>query len=239
MIALSNGTDTLAIFGGYRANPIESFEFADGEVMSLAEVRAAIFDSRPAAAQDILDLRDLPSGREYRPGQGNDLVTLAQNSRVVFSAGDGVDTVIVPQGVTAAVLVFENQVAAGTRIRPVANNSSDLLIAFPGTGDQVIIRNALTASYLPELEFSDGTVWSPADLLQRYVTDQTTDGNDIVEGTGNADVIIGGFGDDQIRGGAGDDSYKFVRGDGRDVIADSAGIDTLVPRQHSIDRLAA
>lgn len=50
--------------------------------------------------------------------------------------------------------------------------------------------------------------------------------NLLVGGAGH-DVLAGGFGDDRLDGGTGDDLFLYHQGEGRDVITDAAGTDTL------------
>lgn len=50
--------------------------------------------------------------------------------------------------------------------------------------------------------------------------------NAIQAGAGN-DVLAGGLGDDSLDGGSGNDLYLYHQGEGRDVIVDASGIDTL------------
>jgi Ca2+-binding RTX toxin-like protein len=47
-------------------------------------------------------------------------------------------------------------------------------------------------------------------------------GNDQLVGGGGNDYLVGGTGDDEIYGGSGNDVFVFARGDGADVITDSA-----------------
>jgi Ca2+-binding RTX toxin-like protein len=47
-------------------------------------------------------------------------------------------------------------------------------------------------------------------------------GDDMVDGGAGNDILGGELGDDTLRGGTGDDSYMFSRGDGHDVIDNSA-----------------
>ncbi|WP_217642137.1 calcium-binding protein [Aliiroseovarius crassostreae] len=48
------------------------------------------------------------------------------------------------------------------------------------------------------------------------------DGDDVLEGGAGDDVLTGGLGDDILRGGLGNDVYIFNRGDGHDLIDESA-----------------
>ncbi|MDR0673731.1 MAG: hypothetical protein LBF93_08780, partial [Zoogloeaceae bacterium] len=52
-------------------------------------------------------------------------------------------------------------------------------------------------------------------------------GSDVLYGNNGDDVLEGGIGNDRLEGGAGDDVYLFSRGDGGDVILDTAGSDVV------------
>ena len=234
LITLSTGTDRLVVLGGYSdtAQPVESFVFADGTSLTLAEVRSIIRDGQPYDSQDLIDLRVLDPGPTISPGAGNDILTMANNSRVVFHSGDGVDRVETPSGIVGAVVEFADFAASDAVVRlasidPADPHSQDLIIAFPSTGDQVVIAGALGSGALPSIVFADGTTWDAATLVQQSISAQTGDEDDVILGSTRADLIAGGHGDDQLRGGAGNDTYEFNRGDGRDVIDDTSGTETL------------
>jgi len=53
-----------------------------------------------------------------------------------------------------------------------------------------------------------------------------TGNNTLSAGAGN-DVLAGGLGNDSLDGGAGDDLYLYNQGEGRDIITDVSGTDTL------------
>lgn len=52
--------------------------------------------------------------------------------------------------------------------------------------------------------------------------------NDKIYGNLGHDTLIGGKGDDYLDGGLGNDKYVFRKGDGKDVISDCGGNDTLI-----------
>ncbi|MDD3597480.1 calcium-binding protein, partial [Sulfuricurvum sp.] len=52
-------------------------------------------------------------------------------------------------------------------------------------------------------------------------------GDDNIQTQGGDDTLIGGKGADYLQGGIGDDTYLFSKGDGNDIIVDSAGNDTI------------
>ena len=110
-----------------------------------------------------------------------------------------------------------------------------------------------TRSTLDRIEFSDGTVWTHADLIARASVRVGTAGNDtliaargssmrleglagndILTGREGNDVLIGGAGYDQLQGGAGNDTLDggddggWLRGDaGADTLVGGNGADTL------------
>ena len=226
LITAKGGSEKLAILSGYSARPVENFIFADGSTLTIEQVRAIIRDGMSSGGQDLIDMRELPAGRALFPGGGNDRLILAQDSRVVIGAQEGIDTVEMPYGVTVATIVLEDHASDSTFVRLASVDSSDLIIALP-SGSQLVIKNALSGNALPSIEFADGVIWDTSTILQAAILAQASSGNDFIAGTGQADVISGGTGDDAISGGAGNDSFSFTRGDGRDVIEDASGSDTL------------
>ncbi len=226
LITIGDGADRLVILSGYSARPVESFVFVDGTTLSIEGVRGIIRDGMSNAGQDRVDLRELPLHSTLRPGAGNDRLILAQDSRAVIRAQEGIDSVEMPSGVTSATVVVEGYASNEAYVRPASVGSSDLVITFP-SGGQLVVKGALGSGDLPNIEFSNGVVWDAAALVQAAVMNQESAGNDIIAGSRRADTLIGGPGDDALSGGAGDDTYSFTRGDGRDVIDDTAGNDTL------------
>jgi Ca2+-binding RTX toxin-like protein len=77
---------------------------------------------------------------------------------------------------------------------------------------------------IEEIHFADGTVWTEADFVARYIADQATPGDDEIHGSPWNDTITGGAGNDILAGGDGDDTYLFGYGDGHDVIHESLDV---------------
>ncbi|HEX8224132.1 MAG TPA: tandem-95 repeat protein, partial [Allosphingosinicella sp.] len=227
LIILKSDSDRIVILGGYSQKPVESFRFADGTSLDIAAVRALIRDQQPNGGQDLVDLRELGIEPTIEPGRGNDRLVMANDGRIVFHAGDGIDRVEMPSGVTRATVEFADLFSSDAVVRLAALDSNDLVIDFPATGDRVVIAAALAGGAVPSILFADGEAWDGAALIQRSVADQSSDGNDFIRGSSSADIVTGGTGDDRIAGNGGNDTYLFSIGDGRDVIDDSAGTDTL------------
>ncbi|MGA9581850.1 MAG: calcium-binding protein, partial [Allosphingosinicella sp.] len=227
LITLGTETDRIVVLGGYSAAPIESFVFADGTTLTLSEVRRHIWTTGTNTGDDIVDLRDFDAFAEISPGRGNDRVIMRTDGRAIINAGDGVDRIEMPSGVTRGTIVLADMSPANVVVRLSSTDSNDLIITVPGAGNEITIVGALGGAATPTIEFGDGSMWDAAALIQRSVADQSSSGDDFIRGSSNADTITGGAGDDRITGNAGNDTYIFSIGDGRDVIDDSSGADTL------------
>lgn len=80
-----------------------------------------------------------------------------------------------------------------------------------------------TGSALRTIEFSNGVIWRPDDLLERATV--FTNDNDEIYGLNQSDTISGGLGDDTLYGGLYNDT--ILGGDGNDVIDAIAGNNLL------------
>ncbi len=75
---------------------------------------------------------------------------------------------------------------------------------------------------MEEIEFGDGTLLTSSAIIEKFVADQATSGDDdIITGYLN-DTLYGGTGNDTLNGEFGSDTYLYASGDGDDVITDSS-----------------
>ncbi len=229
LIQLSPGGDSLVIRGGADATSyatVESFAFADGTVLSMADVQELMFALRGNASTDMVDGSTIDARFPISPGAGFDAIKLAETSKYLFAKGDGIDTLTM---LTAAAAGSEIRIsdysAAEVSVRLAAQGSNDLVLSFPETGDAIILKNALAAGVtFPVITFADGTVWNRAALVQAAVSAQSSDRDDLIRAAANlGTTIVGGLGDDEIQGSTANDIYVFARGDGQDVITDPGG----------------
>ncbi|WP_156028661.1 calcium-binding protein [Sphingobium chlorophenolicum] len=190
VISLATGTDKLVILGGYKTRPVESFLFADGETLSLNDVRGLILDAQPNSGQDRIDLRDLDVTEAVEPGRGNDRVIMANGGTIRINAGDGIDRVEMPSGVTGTTIEFADYGVADAVIRPLGRGSNDVAISF-ASGDQIILVDAMLGGAVPELLFADGQTLGAAALFQRLIDDQASSGDDVILGSGRAETLTG------------------------------------------------
>ncbi|WP_272490883.1 calcium-binding protein, partial [Mesobacterium pallidum] len=245
LIRLTLTGERIAVLGGYRERPVESFEFEDGSALSIEEVRAMIRAGASTGSQDILDTGDFEAGQLLDPGTGHDEILLSEGAQVVIRPGGGIDRVQMGAGVTDAAILLPDVPSVDAVVRQAGASSLDLILTVPGTGNQVIIVGALGAGAVPRIEFGDAVTWGAAELVQASVAAQSSERGEIIRGSDRADTIEGGAGDDQLRGARGDDTYLFTRGDGQDVIEDSAGnndrleITGYTPGEVRVERLEA
>lgn len=92
-------------------------------------------------------------------------------------------------------------------------------------------EDPLGSSAIQEFKFADGTTLGIDQILAAGIHIEGTEGyddiigtaaNDLIDGFADDDTVTGGKGNDVLRGGAGSDFYIFNRGDGADIIEDSA-----------------
>jgi Ca2+-binding RTX toxin-like protein len=163
----------------------------------------------------------------YHLGEGDDLIFDYQQSD-----GSATDMLLFGPGIGPETLIFSR----------VASDWNDIRIGFVGQAGSIVLDGQHWGDAgIESIRFADGTVWNEAKMMQRYVSDQQSAGNDIINGSHFADtvsagagndVVVTGWGEDRIRGGAGDDrlegnedgdTYYYDVGDGHDAIFDYRG----------------
>ena len=160
------------------------------------------------------------------------------NDAYVFNRGDGRD-VFNGYYDTDTLRFGANILPSEILVRLDEADHSYLVLKIAGTNDEVRVTD------VERIEFTNGTVWTEAQLYEVYATQNSTSGNDYIHtfdgndtvnsGAGNdriysedgSDTIAGGAGDDFANGGFGNDAYVFNRGDGRDVFNGYYDTDTL------------
>ncbi|MXN66503.1 hypothetical protein GR183_16430 [Stappia sp. GBMRC 2046] len=236
---------------------VEYVMFDDGTVWTAAEVHQRYINQNVSGGDDYIDSYassetiDTGAGDDriyadngddiIRGGVGDDYAEGGEGSDTyIFHLGDGIDTF--DGGINDA-----DTVAFGPGIDPSdievrldETNTSFVVLRIAGTTDQVSIRDVEYVS------FDNGTVWTIAEVHQRYVDQASTSGDDYIDsyassetidaGAGDDriyadngdDIIRGGVGDDYAEGGGGSDTYIFHLGDGNDAFDGGInGADTL------------
>lgn len=190
----------------------------------------------------------------YVGGKGNDI--LQGNSRgdtYRFDLGDGHDQIVEGYFFGNGQWFYspddELVFGAGISLEGIQarRSASDLLLAV-SESDSVTVRNwfADSRTWVDTFRFADGRTATASEMTRLALTVHGTAGddvlagdpswgdvlyghagNDLLEGQGGDDFLHGGTGEDRLVGGADNDEYLFLRGDGRDTIVESSGIDTV------------
>ncbi len=236
LISIGNGTDRLAILSGYSARPVESFVFADGTTLSIEDVRGIIRDGLSNASQDLVDLRELPAASTLHPGAGHDRLILAQDlarrHRRLGRHRQRRDALRRDQ---------RDNRALGLRLErclgPAGSDRLDrphylLLVRQPADRPgcarqrQPAEHRIHQRRHLERRNAGAGGHRRAGERGERHHRRQRPRGR-----------LGRQRGDDLLSGGAGDDTYNFTRGDGRDVIDDASGNDTLAITGYRPDEL--
>lgn len=234
VIRLAPGNDSLVILGGAdatAATTVEQFAFADGTILTMADVQTLMFATRGNGSSDFVDGSTIAAGLSLKPGAGFDAVTLPAGSTYVFAKGDGLDHVApsYSSNKTNTILV-EDYTSSEVEVRRPKINGQDAMITFPATGEAIYLVNAVGSfGRNVTITFADGVVWTQSDLVQAMVDGQISQGNDRVIGPLSLGATYeGGQGDDEYDSNTGIDTWIFNRGDGRDLIVDDGGANEVL-----------
>ncbi len=168
-------------------------------------------------------------------GEGNDYMEGGSGSDVyVFNKGDGKDTVYDYSDKEINTIVFGDGIDKDSV--EFLKDGSDLVIKVKGTDDSLRIKYWFSwDSYSKfQFKFSDGTVFTKADIDSKGYIVEGTEGNDWLYGSNSKDLILGKAGNDYLYGYGGDDILVGGAGndrlygyDGNDVLASGEGSDYM------------
>lgn len=217
------------VFGTHFLDQIEEFAFTDGSTLSSDGVMDLLIAQNSTTGNDAIHgfaRHDVIDG-----GTGDDLMAgWYEGDTYHWRSGDGDDTIRedeYPLESGNDRLILEDLTPDDV---VVGRNGSDFDLVIGttlGNGSVTLEDQARVYVVGParhdveEFQFSDGTVWTNADLFNRYLADAATGGDDDIRGFYSDDTLDGGAGDDLLAGGDGADTYVFGRGYGNDTIAES------------------
>lgn len=217
---------------------IGRFQFADGSVLTHAELVARGFDQYGADSDETITGTNLAD--RLNGGAGNDLLSgRAGDDIYLFALGDGADVIADadPAAGDNDVLRFSAFIPAFALLASRSGEDVTLLI----DGDRVTLRSFFAGGpdAVERVEFVDGTVWTQAEVLSLLRSGSPLDdqidgdassnllegqlGNDVLNGREGDDTLVGGLGNDLMNGGAGSDIYVVEPGDGGDTITEANG----------------
>ena len=233
--ASSNGFDRNNVFN---SSSISSFEFADGSILTTAELLARGFDLFGTMGDDNLtgtNTTDRISGYDGNDtiisGAGNDTLMGGNGSDTyVFNRGDGQDSIIDGGYDTPSTgsgqadmdtLQFGADILQGDiTLRRTLNSGLEITLNGSTDGISIAGRSSVFANEnrIERIVFGDGSVMTSADFESLPLVGTSAD--DAIIGSDSADVIEGGAGSDSIQGGFGNDTYVYNLGDGADTVVD-------------------
>ena len=230
-ISITGVSDTLTVKNHFGLNysMVEFFKFADGSILTAAQVAAGAMHSQSTSGNDVITGTtgaDLIDG-----GPGNDSLRGSDgNDTYHFSLGFGQD--VIEETVSNPSIEDNDKVVFGAGLNSdkaiLSRINEDLIVKFQETTDQITIKGQFNhaAFYsgwndIETFSFADGVQWTDAMVRQRLITQSQTAGNDTIEGFWGDDVIDGGAGNDTLRGFGGGDTYIFGKGSGQDLIEES------------------
>jgi Ca2+-binding RTX toxin-like protein len=223
-----------SVYGDLFFDQIETVRFTDepdthwtaAQMAEMALAAERTSGSDTIYGFDVDDVIDGGAGDDFLSGGNGD-------DTYLWGAGYGDDTIEeggedIQFGNDADTLIFQGNVRADDILVGRNQSENDLVITLKSTGETLTLSGQVwytSINYHPDaidrFEFSDGTVWTAADLRERYLVDAATSGNDTIVGFFSNDTINGGSGDDLLKGGDGSDEYVFGYGSGHDVIQET------------------
>ena len=245
-ITLTGGSDVLTIqdqfhnvlaadgfYEGFLADRIERFEFADGSLLTAAEVDQLAVDAQATSGADTItafnghEILDGGAGDDRLEGQGG-----ADTYR--FGAGSGADVIHDDEQAGWNESLDWDDAVEFVGLNPAdlsfTQNGDDLIATIVATGETLRVERQFDAAdgfrwRIERFLFADGTEWSPTELAAALSTAtpgliEGTAAAETLTGTDGADTLDGRGGADTLNGGLGSDVFLWRKGDGDDVIAE-------------------
>lgn len=226
LLDIGNGADVLTIVGGLASNIVEEFLFADGQTLTLEDIRDQML--RGTDGNDQLvgfnDRADVLNG-----GEGTDaLIGGTGDDTYEFGYTGGQDEIIDTGGFDT--LAFGAGIAAGHLA--FADADGDLLITLRETDESIVVIGGLSeGEAIDRFTFEDGTELGMDDIRGQLFNETPTAGINVIDGTLLDPIwtISPGIGADKVIMGA-DTHIVFENGDGMDTfIMPSNGVgDALI-----------
>ncbi|WP_277576007.1 beta strand repeat-containing protein [Pseudomonas chlororaphis] len=266
ILSLKDATDKITVsnyFNNDGTSPykLDDIRFSDGTTWGIDQVKVMVMVSTAGADE----LHGYATDDQLSGGLGNDslygadgddeLGGAAGNDRLeggagsdlyIFNLGDGQDVISENASNSADIDVLRFGEGISPADISVGGIGASLVLSHSNGQDQVTILNwfyqAGTRYQLEKIEFTDGTVWTGAQLTTSLLQQSGTEGDDVITGVSTSlsqvvnggggndtltagsgnDQLEGGTGNDVLNGGIGSDVYLFNLGDGQDVINDDA-----------------
>ena len=223
VIKLNGTNDSLNILGEFNNANVNAFRFADGTVLSRDDVQALLMH-----------------------GIDNVITIGSGNNTVVYQRGDGFEKIVVNKA-SGDVDTLSLANIASTEVsllRWAGRGINDLVIEIDGQNGapqgQITIASEFDYGYtdafqtqvnaanapIQRIVFSDGVVWTEADIEARLLAQQNAQAGSgaAIYGFDGADTLYAGKAARTLIGGLGNDTYVWSAGDGPTFIDDHGAV---------------
>jgi len=228
------------VFGTQYFNQVEVFQFSDGTIYSWQDVENMILAQEEAVPNSVVYGFDSDNTIDPGTAGGDTLIGGNGNDTYVFGLGYGNDTidtglsnilsssgdtVLFNSDVDPATVQVERD-GGSNDVRLVLSDGSTLTIEGQFAATFTGVFGTLWLSQIANFQFQDAnqTLWTAADIEQKAIAYEETNGSHAVYGFATDDTIDPGIGgNDFMSGGDGNDTYVFGLGYGHDQIRDAQG----------------
>jgi len=227
--------DSITVLDELGSQSVAKIQFGDGTIWSFDDIASHLILQSATDGNDVIvgsDGSDVLAG-----GRGDDVLQGAPSAfsagdTFLYQRGDGNDTIIPNYVYSLDTLKLFGIRADQTTVTRSGDNAV-LSFDVPEGGSITLFDQfgPYGTFGLERIEFSDGMVWTEADIAKAMAPPMNTptivgtSGDDVIVGTDGADGIAGLAGDDVLKGGSGSDTYFFGIGSGHDVIDDAGSND--------------
>lgn len=231
----------------YGPHAVESFRFADGAVLTYAElVDRGIFIAGSdgddgltgTAAHDVIDAG--AGNDRLAGGKGGDALYGGEgDDTYVYNRGDGIvtidDVAMMGEGNTLQFgkgITLDDMVRSLHFVAPTDDAPGDFIIRLGDAGDEIHLlgfdpEDAEFGTHAVEtFQFADGSALNFRQMVRNTFVVQGDSGNEVLSGTNLSDRLYGYEGNDSLSGGLGDD--VLTGGSGDDILAGGAGGDVYI-----------
>ncbi len=217
------GDDTLRLFNFVGANRVEQIDGGNGLNIIAGSSGSNRINLTGIDIQNIHHI-DLGDGHDRFTGSVNNEIIIGGRGQDYLSGGAGDDTFMLA-GTDQNFDTF----SGGPGVDLILGSAGDDTVRlrhFMGINTVEKIDGAGGINTLAGTPSADTFDLSATEVINIHAIDLGA-GRDSLIATPGDDRIIGGPGADTLQGGAGNDRYEQQRGDGVDLISDSAGVDTV------------
>ncbi len=210
---------------------LEFIQFGDGQSLSDMGLRSFYIEQETTDGNDTIV--GLAGADTIEASLGNDVLKGEGGSDLyIYRNGYGDDT-ISESGSWASsetdVLQFigDEFVLSNLHVERLAD-ANDAKLTFSGVVGSVTLDQQFYSEgghySLEMIQFNGGQSLSASELRAFYLGQESTDGQDVINGFDGDDIVEAGLGDDTVYGEGGSDVYVYRSGDGNDIISDTGGI---------------